>query len=308
LQLTQVGFGTAPLATAPSWAGGEPIAASQAHDALAFAYEQGIRFFDTAPNYVSGLAETRLGDFLVGVPRDSFVVATKVGFDISHTPSRRDYTRDGILRSLEGSLKRLQVDAVDILHLHDADDYKAQILDEAFPALADLRSQGVVKAIGMGINQWELPYTLIPHTDFDCFMVAGRYTLLEQGAQPLYDLCYERGIALLPASIYNSGILATGTQVPRPTYNHGQASPQIMDKVRTLEMLCAEAHVSLHTAATHFPLQHPATTALVVGFQHQDEVRACLQVLNTPIPADFWQRLPLQYPLATPTTRTTYEQ
>lgn len=291
LQVPLVGFGTAPLATAPGWRGGEPIPEAQALEALQSAFDQGIRFFDTAPAYVRGLAETRTGKFLAQLPRDQFVVATKVGIDITHDRVSRDYSRDGVLRSLEGSLKRLQVDYVDILHVHDPDDDARQVLDETFPALAELRSQGVIKAIGAGMNQWRVPLEFAQHAAFDCFMIAGRYTLLEQGALPLFDLCQQKGITIFAASIYNSGILATGAVAPTATYNHAPAPAEIVARVQAIEVVCREFDVPLHTVATQFPLAHPAVQAIVVGFQHPSESRACLNALQQTIPPALWERL-----------------
>lgn len=291
LRVPLVGFGTAPLATAPGWKSGEPIPESQALEALQYAFDHGVRFFDSAPAYVRGFAEIRTGKFLSQFPREQFVIATKVGVDITGNDVRRDYSRDGILRSLEGSLKRLQVDYVDILHIHDADDYARQVLDETFPALADLRAQGVIKAIGAGMNQWQVPMELAQHADFDCLMIAGRYTLLEQGALPLFDLCHQKGIAIFTAGIYNSGILAVGGASPNMAYNYAPPAPEIVARVKALEAVCSEFDVSMHTAATQFPLGHPAVKAIVVGFQQDSEVRACLDALHQTIPLALWDRL-----------------
>ncbi|MBC8099184.1 MAG: aldo/keto reductase [Armatimonadetes bacterium] len=291
LQVPVVGFGTAPLATAPGWRSGDPIPEAQALQALQYAYDEGIRFFDTAPAYVRGLAETRTGKLLGQLPREQFVVATKVGIDITGDNLRRDYSRDGVLRSLESSLKRLQVDHVDILHIHDADDDARQVLDETLPALDSLRSQGIIKAIGVGMNQWRVPMEFAQHADFDCFMIAGRYTLLEQGALPLFDLCHEKGITIFAASIYNSGILATGAASINAAYNHAPPSADISARVQALEAVCRAFDVPLHTAATQFPLAHPAVKSIIVGFQHISEIRACVDALQQTVPTTFWQHL-----------------
>jgi D-threo-aldose 1-dehydrogenase len=292
LQVPESGFGTAPLATAPNWGSGESIPESQALETLEFAYKKGIRFFDTAPNYGHGLAETRTGLLLKQIPRESVIVATKVGFDISGETPRRDYRRDGVLKSLEGSLKRLQVDQVDILHVHDPDYHYQQVLDETFPALVELRSEGVIKAIGAGMNQWQMLMQFADHADFDCFMIAGRYTLLEQGAFPLLQQCHRKNIAIFAASIYNSGILATGTNATlSPTYNHGVASSEITYQVKRLESICHEFDVPLHTLATQFPLRHPAVKSLIVGFQQPFEVQAYLDAQAQALPSAIWERL-----------------
>jgi len=291
LRIPLIGFGTAPLATAPAWGGGEPITEAQALETLHYAFTQGIRFFDTAPAYVRGLAETRTGKLLAQIPRDEIVIATKVGFDITADQVRHDCSRDGVLRSLEGSLKRLNVDRVDIVHIHDADHDARQALDETFPALADLRAQGVIKAIGAGMNQWEVPLMFAQHADFDCFMIAGRYTLLEQGALPLLDLCERKGISIIAAGIYNSGILATGSADSNTRYNYAAVAPEIIARVQMIETICRDFDVPLHTAATQFPLGHPGVKALVVGFQKISEVKACLHALGQPIPLAFWKAL-----------------
>ncbi len=291
LEVPLLAFGTAPLATAPAWNPGDPISEAQSRAALTYAYEQGIRWFDTAPNYVHGLAETRLGQVVTALPRNQIVIATKIGFDISGAESMRDYTREGVRRSLDSSLKRLGVDAVDLLYVHDPDDYTQQVLDVTFPALAELRAQGVIKAIGAGMNQWRVPMEFARHADFDCFMIAGRWTLLEQEALPLLDLCQQRGIAVFAASIYNSGILATGADHPNARYNHAPPNPAVLARVRALEAVCRQFEVPLHTAATQYPLAHPAVKALVVGFQSVREIQACLQALDQPIPAALWEQL-----------------
>lgn len=291
LEVTLVGFGTAPLAAAPGWRASEPIAEAQAIEAILYAFDSGIRFFDTAPAYTMGLAEIRTGQALSQIPRDQFVLATKVGFDISCSELRRDYSRDGVLRSLEGSLKRLQVDRVDILHVHDADHDARQVLDETFPALAQLRDEGVIKAIGAGMNQWQVPMQFAQHADFDCFMIAGRYTLLEQGALPFFDLCHQKNITVFAASIYNSGVLATGAQSPQAAYNHALPPAEVLSRVEMMESVCREVGVSLHTVATQFPFGHPAVKAIIVGFQHFSEVRACLDGLQQPVKPELWKRL-----------------
>ena len=291
LKVPLVGFGTAPLGMPPGWGDGEPIAEHQALQALQYAFDNGIRFFDSAPAYGKGLAETRTGKFLRQLPREQVIVATKVGVDIRQGDARRDYSRDGVLRSLEGSLKRLQVDTVDILHVHDPDDYAAQVLNETFPALAELRAQGVIKAIGAGMNQWRVPMEFAQHADFDCFLIAGRYTLLEQGALPFFDVCHQKGISIFAAGIYNSGLLAKGATSTKPTYNYAPALPEIITRVKAIEAICQEFGVPLHTAATQLPLAHPAVKAIIVGFQADSEVQACLSALQQTIPSGLWNRL-----------------
>jgi D-threo-aldose 1-dehydrogenase len=291
LRVPRLAFGTAPLATAPAWGPGEPVPEAQARETLRFAYQHGISWFDTAPMYGLGLAEARAGAVLSTLPRDQIVIATKVGYDIRDGKLRRDYSRDAVMRSLEGSLNRLKVDAIDLLYLHDPDDDAQAVLDETFPALADLRAQGVVKAIGAGMNQWQVPLLFAQQADFDCFMIAGRWTLLEQGALPLLEVCEQKGIPVFTAGIYNSGILATGAAGPAPRYNYSPAPAEVVERVRAIEAVCAAFQVPLQAAATQYPFSHPAVKAVVAGFQSSAEVQMCLGALAQPIPADFWERL-----------------
>ncbi|GCE15491.1 aldo/keto reductase [Tengunoibacter tsumagoiensis] len=291
LRLPRLAFGTAPLASAPSWGPGNVIPEEQASRALSYAFEQGFTWFDTAPSYGAGMAEMRMGQFLQQVPRHQVQIATKVGWIAEGNTVHRDYSREGVLRSLEKSLKRLRVDSVDLLYVHDPDEYQQQVLDETFPALADLRAQGVIKAIGAGMNQWQVPLEFAKHADFDCFLIAGRWTLLEQSALPLLDLCSSRGIAIFAASIYNSGILATGSSSQGASYNHAPASPAIRAHVRAIEEMCHANGVLLQSAATQYPFAHPAVKALVVGFQSDVQVRMCLDALCDPIPTELWECL-----------------
>lgn len=291
LSLPRLAFGTAPLSAAPAWGSGEPIPAVQAREAVLAAFAQGITWFDTAPSYGAGLAELRTGDALSSLPRDQIVIATKVGFVIEGSTMHRDYSREGVLRSLEASLKRLKVNAIDMLYVHDPDHYARQVLDETFPVLADLRAQGVVKAIGVGMNQWQIPMQFARYADFDCFMIAGRWTLLEQGALPLLDVCHTKNIAIFAASIYNSGILATGAVSPLARYNHAPAPADVIARVQAIEDVCKLFDVPLHTAATQYPFAHPAVKALVIGFQSAAEVNACLDAIQQSIPMALWERL-----------------
>jgi D-threo-aldose 1-dehydrogenase len=291
LSVPRLAFGTAPLSVAPAWGSGPPIDESQAHTALLAAFAQGVTWFDTAPSYGRGLAELRTGKALSSLPRDQIVIATKVGFVIEGSTIRRDYSREGVLRSLEASLKRLNAEAIDLLYVHDPDDHARQVLDETFPALADLRAQGVIKAIGAGMNQWQVPMQFAQHADFDCFMIAGRWTLLEQGALPLLDVCHKKNIAIFAASIYNSGILAVGSASPQARYNHALPPLNVISRVQAIEDVCKLFDLSLHAAATQYPFAHPAVKALVVGFQSDTEVNACLNAIQKPIPMALWERL-----------------
>jgi D-threo-aldose 1-dehydrogenase len=248
--------------------------------------------FDTAPLYGSGDSETWLGAALRGVPRDSYRVTSKAGWAIQPggASAIHDFTRDGILRSIEGSLERLGLSYLDIAHIHDADDNKQDALDVAFPTLCELRDQGVVRAVGSGMNQWQMLAEFAQQADVDCFLLAGRYTLLEQTSLPLLKLCQEKGLALFLGGVYNSGILATGA-VPGARFQYDTAPAAIMDKVRRLQDVCARHGVALPTAALQFPLAHPAVRTLVIGANSIAEFTTALNAVNASSPAALWADL-----------------
>jgi len=224
--LSGLSLGTFPLIFGGGSIGGlyEPVNDEAAAQTLAAAWAAGIRAFDTAPHYGAGLSERRIGEFLTGRPRDEFVVCTKVGrllvpatgdvegaegfYGTPPLTRVRDYSRDGVLRSLEDSLRRLGLDRVDIALIHDPDDFLSQAADGAYPALAELRAQGVVTAIGVGMNSAAPLTWLVERCDVDCVLVAGRYTLLDDSAATsLFPLCLRRGVAVLASGVFNSGIL-----------------------------------------------------------------------------------------------------
>ncbi len=290
LPVTNFGLGCAPLANLY-----QPVPEAAAIATIQSCLNQGIRLFDTAPLYGAGLSETRIGQALQGIPRANYVISTKIGRVLSDDGKSLafDYTRDGVMRSLEGSLKRLQVDYVDILHIHDPDNHQHQALETAFPTLADLRSQGVIKAIGAGMNQWQALMHFARHADFDVFLLAGRYTLLEQTSLEFLKLCKEKGIGIFLGGVYNSGILATGP-IPGAKYNYAEAPPALMEKARAIQTVCQQYNVPLNVAALQFARFHPAVTALVVGAISPAEVETNLRSLETPIPAALWQELRTQ--------------
>ena len=257
--VTRIGFGSVFI--------GMPyVSDEQAIATVRHALDRGITIFDTAPHYGKGLSERRFSTALAGGDRDSYILATKVGKRIAPDGALYfDYSRDGALRSIEESLKRLQTERIDIVHIHDPDDHEREALDEIFPALAELRSQGVIPAIGAGMNQWEMLSRFARQADFDCFLLAGRYTLLEQKAlDEFLPLCAERNIGVVLGGVFNSGILATGAR-PGALYQYQAASPEILEHVDQIEVICARHGVPLQTAALQFPLAHPAVTSLVIG-------------------------------------------
>ena len=301
--VTRLGLGTAPL-------GGLFRAAddAQAAEAVERAYALGLRYFDTAPLYGYGLAEQRLGRALRGKPREAFVVSTKVGRllradappDLSQyhdgepffkgTPPVNpvfDFSYDGVMMSLEESLQRLQLERVDILYIHDPDARHQEALEGAYKALAQLRRAGTVGAIGVGMNAWEPLVRFAHEADFDCFMVAGRYTLLDQGAlQELFPLCQRQGISIVAAGVFNSGILADPHTKAR--FNYVPAPPALVERALRLEAVCQRWGVPLKAAAVQFPFGHPAVATVVVGCRSAADIQEIEGLCRLPIPAGLW--------------------
>jgi D-threo-aldose 1-dehydrogenase len=301
-------LGAVPLAFGGGSIGGlyAPVSDEEAAQTLAAAWAAGIRTFDTAPHYGAGLSERRIGEFLAGRPRDEFVVCTKVGrrlvpatgdvegaerfYGTPRLTRVRDYSRDGVRRSLEDSLDRLGLDRVDIALIHDPDDFVDQALDEAYPALAELRSQGVIRAVGAGMNSAAPLAWLVERCDFDCVLVAGRYTLLDgSAAEHLFPLCLRRGVAVLAGGVFNSGILAGADD--GATYDYAPAVPALLTRARRLRDICARYHVPLAAAALQFTLRHPAVTAAVVGARAPGEIASDISYLSTDIPDALWGEL-----------------
>ncbi len=299
--VTRLGLGTAPLGNLY-----DEVTDKMAQATVRSAYEHGLRLFDTAPLYGHGLAEQRLGATLTELPGD-VVLATKVGRLLRETPTSgaaaqsmfvrtpsvspvRDYSRHGVLRSVEESLQRLGVDQVDILHIHDPDDYEDQALEQAFPALAELRSQGVTRAISVGMNQAAMLARFAAEADFDCFLVAGRYTLLDQSAlAELMPACAERGIGLLVGGVYNSGILANPE--PGARYDYEPADQDLLARAQRLAVVCARHDVPLKAAAIQFPFGHPAVTSVVIGARSAAEIGENVEMAAWPVPGELWAEL-----------------
>ncbi|MFV0300663.1 MAG: aldo/keto reductase [Paracoccus sp. (in: a-proteobacteria)] len=314
LDFTELGCGTAPLGNLY-----RAVAGDEAQAVLRAAWEGGIRYFDTAPLYGLGLAETRLNAFLRGKPRDDYLLSTKVGrllepvppgqrtgigkfFDV---PSRReiyDYSHDGVLRSVEFSLERLGLDRIDILFAHDLDIFNhgseaAMLarLDEfmagGYRALLRLRDEGVIAAFGAGLNEWQPCQWLAERGDFDLFLLAGRYTLLEQEALDSFlPLASARGIGIVVGGPYNSGILAGGA-AGAGFYNYDAAPPGVLDRVRRIEAICARHGTRMTDAALQFPLHHPAVVSVIPGAQSLAEMKGNLAAVQAAIPDALWQDL-----------------
>ena len=314
LIFTELGFGSAPLGNLY-----RAISEAEAQATLEAAWATGVRYFDTAPLYGLGLSETRLNRFLRGRRREDYVLSSKVGrrlevcapewrtgigkwFDV---PSRRevyDYSYNGVMRSLEASLERLGLDRIDILFVHDLDPFAhgskaesdrriAQFMTSGYDALVRLRDEGVIRAFGGGINEWRTCEELAKCGDFDLFLLAGQYTLLEQEALASFlPLCLARGIGIVIGGPYNSGVLATGP-VPGAFYNYREAPPEILDRVARIEAVCTRHGVPLIAAALQFPLHHPAVVSVIPGGQSAEQARSNLEVLTTPVPPPLWAEL-----------------
>ena len=306
LRVTRLGLGTAPL-------GGlfAPVAEADAHAAVARAYDEGLRLFDTAPLYGSGLAERRVGCVLGRYPRSEFVLATKVGrllrADAPPDPTQLheglpiykgtpplnpsfDFSYDGVLRSLEESLERLGLDRVDVVHIHDPDHHYDESLAGAYRALDRLRRDGTIGAVGVGMNRTEMLVRFARAVDVDCFLVAGRYTLLDQDAlRELLPLCLEKAIAVIAGGVYNSGVLAAPG--PDATFDYIPASREVVARARQMQTVCASHGVPLAAAAIQFPFGHPSVAAVVIGCRSADEVAENVRLFRHPIPAALWEDL-----------------
>ena len=291
-ELGRLGLGTAPLGGLYHAVGDETAQA-----VVARAWEQGIRYFDSAPYYGSGVAEQRLGAALRSRPRDDYAVSTKVGRLLrpgkSEWPGAPaleayfDFSHDATLRSLDESLGRLGLDHVDVALVHDPDDHYEQARDETLPALVRLREEGVVGAIGVGMNQSELLCRFAREADVDCFLLAGRYTVLDRsGADELLPLCAERNIAVVAGGVFNSGVLAGGD-----TYDYAPASADVLERVAELGETCARWDVPLQAAAVQFPLRHPAVVTVLVGCRTPEEVDEDVRLAALELPHGLWEEL-----------------
>ena len=288
------------------------VSDEQADEALQAAWNGGIRYFDTAPHYGLGLSERRLGRFLRQKPREEYVLSTKVGrllepnpafaggrdlahqFDVPDDLVRRfDPSESGIRRSLEDSLERLGLDRVDILYLHDPDAYDLDRgLREGLPALAKLRDEGLVSQIGIGVNDAAVAARAVREGDLDLVMIAGRYTLLEQSAfDELLPVCRERGVRVVAAAVYNSGLLAHAEPPSDAKYDYAVAAPDLLERARKIAGICGRFGVELPAAALQYPLRDPVIASVVVGTANPEAVRQNLARVDAPIPDELWQAL-----------------
>ncbi|HEY9373591.1 aldo/keto reductase [Streptomyces sp.] len=287
----------------------EPVSDETARATVDAAWDAGVRTFDTAPHYGLGLSEQRLGAALHGRPRDEYTLSTKVGrilvpdaegrggddlangFAVAATHRRVwDFSADGVLRSLEASLDRLGLDRVDLALLHDPDEHAEQALREAYPALERLRAEGVVGAIGVGMNQSALPARFLRETDIDVVLLAGRYTLLDQdGLGELLPEAAARGRGVIIGGVLNSGLLTA----PRPgaTYDYAPAPQPVLDRALRLLEITERHGVPLRAAALHFPFGHPAVASVLTGARSPEEVRDTVEQLRRPVPDALWDEL-----------------
>lgn len=311
LNLTRLGHGTASLGNLY-----RRVDYDTARATVDAAWNNGIRYFDTAPYYGFGLSERRLGDEL-RERKGEYVLSTKVGrllvpcgkasdkygfcspmpFDPAY-----DYSYDGIMRSFEDSMQRLGLSNIDIIYMHDigrithADRHEQQFaiaMDSGYRAMHELREQGLVKAIGLGVNEYEVCQEAMLHGEYDCFLLAGRYTLLEQTAlDSFFPACRKKGISIIIGGPYNSGILAVGTKSRQMlTYNYGPAPAEIVQKAARLEEQCERHGVSLAAAALQFPCFHPVVISVIPGLGNPSRVRKTIELMNTEIPVELWHEL-----------------
>lgn len=304
VSVSELGFGAAVIGNLYRAVGDD--AALEALDA---AWDSGVRYFDTAPHYGLGLSERRLGSWLTTRPRDQYVISTKVGrrlvpvtgkavdqdphFAVPATHVREwDFSRDGVRRSLDSSLSRLGLDRVDIVLLHDPDDHWLPALEQAIPALAELRDQGVVGAIGAGMNQSEMLARFVRESDIDVVMVAGRYTLLEQGAlTDLLPAAVERDVAVLAAGVFNSGLLARARPPADAKYDYGSAPVELIERAARIAMVCERHGIDLPTAAARFPLTHPAVASVVLGVRTAEQMQRNADIFAAEVPDGLWEEL-----------------
>lgn len=305
LQLTELGLGTAQFGNLY-----RETTDDEVEGAMSAAWEAGIRYFDTAPHYGVGLAERRLGEQLRRWPRDEYVVSSKVGkllvpsphtahlrdeegFDVARDPVRQwDFSRDGVLRSVAATLERTGLDRIDIVYLHDPDDHAEVAFGEGIDTLIELREQGVVSAVGAGMNAAAPLAELIRRADVDLVMCAGRYTLLEQPAlEDLMPLALERGVGVAIAGVYNSGLLGRARPAADASYNYGPAAPALLARAHRIADICEEHGTTLPAAAIAYVLQHPAVTTVVLGSRTAEQVTQNVGRYLEDIPDPLWVAL-----------------
>lgn len=310
LTLTGLGLGGAPLGNLY-----QAVDEADADDVVATAWQGGIRYFDTAPLYGSGLSERRMGRALARRPRQDYVLSSKVGWliepdggvqqdgpyvGLDGSRRRCDYGYDATLRSLEASLQRLGMDSIDIVYIHDLDtachgealeQRYGEAMRGAYRALAELREQGVIGAIGLGVNEWQVCARMLAEADPDVFLLAGRYSLLDQSALISFlPACVQRGVGVVIGGAFNSGILATGA-VPDARYDYKPAPRDILLRTERLDAICRQHDVPLAAAALQFPSFHPAVVSVLPGARKVAEMAANIDLFERPVPPALWGEL-----------------
>ncbi|MFJ4224353.1 aldo/keto reductase [Microbacterium sp. NPDC089695] len=305
LSAPPIGYGAAALGNLYS-----ALAEDAWPEVVPAAWAGGVRYFDVAPHYGLGLAERRLGESLRGVPREEYIVSTKVGrllepqdargrddlanlFDVPADHRRvRDYSRDGVRRSIDDSLTRLGLDRIDLVLVHDPDDFETEALEGAFPALSELRAEGVITSFGAGMNQSPMLARFVRETDADVMMVAGRLTLLDQSAaDDLLPIAEERNVSVLAAAVFNSGILATDAPAESSTFDYGPAAGALVTKARTMAAIARRYDRTLPELAAQYPLRLPAVAAIVVGGASAQHLARNSRLLERPVPEETWVQL-----------------
>ena len=300
LSISQFGLGTATL-------GGlfTSISESEVDGLVATALRHGISFIDTAPHYGKGTSERRLARTLASVPRNSYVLSTKVGRILVPTPGATDesfadadnsvervfdFSAKGVERSLKDSLERLGHNRADIVFIHDPDDYGDQAIAEAYPALEKMRNAGLISAIGVGMNQSAIPTRFVKETDIDMVLIAGRYSLLDQSAaKDLLPAAAAKGVDIIAAGVFNSGILAN--PVKGATYDYAPASDAIVARAQRINAILSSAGVSIAQAAMQFPLRNPVVKGILVGCRSGAEVESNITNFDKPVPEEVWNEL-----------------
>lgn len=297
LEVTQFGLGSAAFGLMYT-----PVSKEDAQRTLRYAYDIGCRFFDTSPGYATGRAESRFKGIFDDVPRDSFVMSTKVSHalyaddpipaeDEQPWPMGRDFSYDGTMRLVEASMKRMGLDRIDIVLIHDPDYHMEEALAGTYKALRRLRDEGVIKAMGAGMNNAELLAQLARSAEFDCFLLAGRYTLLDQRAfDVLLPIALEQGIGIYLGGPFNSGILAD-PHAPQATFNYGPASQEWLERAQRIDAICQRHNVPIKAAALQFPLAHPAINVILSGARSIAEVDDNVAMFQHPIPSALWDDL-----------------
>jgi D-threo-aldose 1-dehydrogenase len=303
--VTSLGFGGAPIGNLY-----RATSDDDADEAVRVAWDDGVRYFDTAPHYGLGLSERRLGRALAAKVRGEFVLSTKVGrlltpnphpvgsdletgaFDVPDDLTRTlDYSPDGVKKSIEESLRRLGTDYVDIVYVHDPDDHVDQAIRETFPALVKLRDEGLVRAIGAGMNYWQPLLKFVQTSDIDVVMLAGRWTLLDRTGAPLLQACEERGVAVVSAAPFNSGILSRAKPQSDAHFDYQGVSAELFVRAQALAATCDSFGVELPAAAINFPLREKSVVSVVAGFRSAAQIRDGVRWMTDAIPEGLWKAL-----------------